>query len=140
MKKKYCKKNNKSRVAASILKKSTDQNQKTLFFWANICLHLFFEKNVWCRINWNTPSWLDLIKPLTSSISNQQCVFFSLFFLYFFSFFVVLILYFVAGILFMKYKKEASGKDLIPNREFWTSLPGLVKVLWCNFFPKQASS
>ena len=28
----------------------------------------------------------------------------------------------------MKYKREATGKELIPNVEFWSSLPGLVKV------------
>jgi len=35
--------------------------------------------------------------------------------------------YLVAGITFNKVKKQATGKDLIPNVEFWFSLPGLVK-------------
>ena len=29
--------------------------------------------------------------------------------------------------LFQKYKREESGLDLIPNREFWGALPALVK-------------
>ena len=45
-----------------------------------------------------------------------------------FSFFVILVIYLVAGILFMKYKRGATGKEVIPNIEFWTSLPGLIKV------------
>ena len=28
----------------------------------------------------------------------------------------------------MKYKREASGKQLIPNVGFWSSLPALIKV------------
>ena len=49
-------------------------------------------------------------------------------FSFFFSFFVIATIYLVAGVLFMKYKREATGKELIPNVEFWSSLPGLVKV------------
>ena len=45
-----------------------------------------------------------------------------------FSFFVVLVVYLVAGILFMKYRRGATGKEVIPNVEFWSSLPGLIKV------------
>jgi hypothetical protein len=41
---------------------------------------------------------------------------------------VVLVIYLVAGILFMKYKRGATGKEVIPNVEFWSSLPGLIKV------------
>lgn len=45
-----------------------------------------------------------------------------------FSFFVLLVVYLVAGILFMKYRRGATGKEVIPNLEFWSSLPGLIKV------------
>ncbi|XP_062522522.1 uncharacterized protein LOC134197252 [Corticium candelabrum] len=41
--------------------------------------------------------------------------------------FVLLISYFVLGVLFQKYRRDASGKELIPNYQFWSSLPGLVK-------------
>ena len=45
-----------------------------------------------------------------------------------FSFFVILVIYLVSGILFMKYKRGATGKEVMPNIEFWSSLPGLIKV------------
>ena len=46
--------------------------------------------------------------------------------------FVILLLvglttYFVVGIIIKRKKYEATGTDSIPNKEFWTSLPGLVK-------------
>jgi hypothetical protein len=31
----------------------------------------------------------------------------------------------------MKYKRGATGKEVIPNVEFWSSLPGLIKVGTC---------
>ena len=37
-------------------------------------------------------------------------------------------LYFAGGVAFMRIRREAHGKDLIPNRDFWVSLPGLIKV------------
>jgi len=40
---------------------------------------------------------------------------------------VVAVVYLVAGVLFNKFKRQASGIELIPNVGFWTSLPGLVK-------------
>lgn len=40
---------------------------------------------------------------------------------------VVIVLYIVGGVLFQKYYRHESGWDLIPNREFWMALPGLVK-------------
>jgi hypothetical protein len=40
---------------------------------------------------------------------------------------VVIVVYFVAGILWQKYRNHATGSDLIPNKEFWTELPILVK-------------
>ena len=36
--------------------------------------------------------------------------------------------YLVAGVLFNKYSKGASGKELIPNVSFWIDFPLLVKV------------
>jgi hypothetical protein len=40
---------------------------------------------------------------------------------------VLAVVYLVAGILFNKFKRQATGVELIPNVGFWTSLPGLVK-------------
>jgi len=40
---------------------------------------------------------------------------------------VVVVAYIVAGILFNKFKRQASGLELIPNFEFWAAIPGLVK-------------
>jgi hypothetical protein len=37
------------------------------------------------------------------------------------------VVYLVAGILFNKFKRQATGVELIPNVGFWTSLPGLTK-------------
>lgn len=36
--------------------------------------------------------------------------------------------YLVGGILFNKYRKGATGKEMIPNFNFWTDFPLLVKV------------
>jgi len=41
---------------------------------------------------------------------------------------VVVILYFLIGIIFMKFAKKAQGPEIIPNIEFWKGLPSLVKV------------
>jgi len=38
-----------------------------------------------------------------------------------------LALYFVVGILFLKFARNASGVEMIPQHDFWFSLPGLVK-------------
>lgn len=43
------------------------------------------------------------------------------------SFFVLLASYFIIGSLYLKAVKQATGLDLLPNRDFWTSLPGLVQ-------------
>uniref|UniRef100_UPI00193AB804 uncharacterized protein LOC120330901 n=1 Tax=Styela clava TaxID=7725 RepID=UPI00193AB804 len=43
-------------------------------------------------------------------------------------FFVVLFIYFIGGIIFRKITTDAAGSELIPNKEFWFSLPGLIKV------------
>ncbi|XP_077979005.1 cation-dependent mannose-6-phosphate receptor-like [Glandiceps talaboti] len=42
-------------------------------------------------------------------------------------FIVLVTLYIVVGILYMKFVREAEGTDLIPNKMFWISLPGLIK-------------
>ncbi|XP_068671560.1 uncharacterized protein [Montipora foliosa] len=42
-------------------------------------------------------------------------------------FICMLVVYLVAGLLFNKYSKGASGKELIPNVNFWTDFPLLVK-------------
>jgi len=39
----------------------------------------------------------------------------------------LMVVYVAAGVTFNKVKKQATGLELIPNVEFWTSLPGLVK-------------
>lgn len=38
----------------------------------------------------------------------------------------VLLPYLVFGVLFMRFRKDASGSDMIPNKGFWVDLPGLV--------------
>ena len=53
--------------------------------------------------------------------------FFFLFFV-FFSFGCVLLVYIVAGVLFNKFHRGASGKEVIPNVNFWMDFPLLVKV------------
>jgi len=35
--------------------------------------------------------------------------------------------YFVGGIVFLKFVKKEEGKNIIPNVGFWSALPGLVK-------------
>ena len=40
-----------------------------------------------------------------------------------------LITYFVVGALINKFYRKASGKDIIPQREFWFLLPFLIKVI-----------
>jgi hypothetical protein len=35
--------------------------------------------------------------------------------------------YFAAGILFQKYRRNASGTALVPHLTFWTAIPGLVQ-------------
>ena len=43
---------------------------------------------------------------------------------------VLLIVYFVGGILLLRYWRGARGVEQIPNYEFWKALPGLVKVVF----------
>jgi hypothetical protein len=42
-------------------------------------------------------------------------------------FFVGLVVYFAAGIAFKRIRMHSEGIEMIPNVEFWTSLPGLVR-------------
>ncbi|KAH3719282.1 hypothetical protein DPMN_062113 [Dreissena polymorpha] len=41
-------------------------------------------------------------------------------------FFVTLALYLTAGVAYMRIRKQASGSDMIPNKEFWVVLPSHV--------------
>ena len=41
---------------------------------------------------------------------------------------MVVVLYFIAGVLFMKFAKGAQGTELVPNVKFWSTLPFYVKV------------
>jgi len=41
--------------------------------------------------------------------------------------FCLLVVYVAAGITYNVVKKKATGKEIIPNVEFWSALPGLVK-------------
>jgi len=42
-------------------------------------------------------------------------------------FFVAIFVYFAAGVAYMKFKNHAEGTQMIPNHDFWFSLPGLVR-------------
>ncbi|ESO84554.1 hypothetical protein LOTGIDRAFT_168623 [Lottia gigantea] len=42
-------------------------------------------------------------------------------------FFAVFVVYFIAGVLFQKFARHASGKEITPNLSFWSALPGLIK-------------
>jgi hypothetical protein len=35
--------------------------------------------------------------------------------------------YFVGGTLYRKFRLQATGKDMIPNVDFWAALPGLIR-------------
>ena len=37
-------------------------------------------------------------------------------------------MYFIVGAIIMKVKYDATGTDLIPNKDFWLGLPHLLKV------------
>lgn len=43
-------------------------------------------------------------------------------------FFVTAMTYFIGGGLIMYFARGARGVEVIPNFEFWASIPGLVKV------------
>ena len=54
--------------------------------------------------------------------------FFYFYSIFLFRFFSLLIVYLVAGMIFMKFVKKAEGKEVIPNSSFWFSIPGNIKV------------
>ena len=60
-----------------------------------------------------------------------------LFSLYRFS--VLVVLYLVVGMLFMKFGRGAQGKEVIPNVDLWIALPGYVKVYIPSFAPKMCA-
>lgn len=39
------------------------------------------------------------------------------------------VVYLVVGVIVMRVQYSAAGVDLIPNKAFWKSLPGLIKVI-----------
>lgn len=43
-------------------------------------------------------------------------------------FFVTFALYWIFGILFMKFVRRAQGTEMIPNLEFWKELPLVIRV------------
>ncbi|XP_038044892.1 cation-dependent mannose-6-phosphate receptor-like [Patiria miniata] len=57
--------------------------------------------------------------PSSSGLSfgSILCIIFSVF----------LLVYFIGGICFMKFVRGAGGKEVIPNVNFWTELPGNIK-------------
>jgi len=42
-------------------------------------------------------------------------------------FFVLFAVYIITGVVFNKVKRQAAGKELVPNKDFWLMIPGLVK-------------
>lgn len=44
-------------------------------------------------------------------------------------FFVLLTIYFLGGACALRMTRGAQGTELIPNLEFWSQLPGLVRVI-----------
>lgn len=49
--------------------------------------------------------------------------------LYSFSIMIGVVVYLVVGVIVMRVQYSAAGVDLIPNKAFWKSLPGLIKVI-----------
>lgn len=41
-------------------------------------------------------------------------------------------LYFFGGMLVLRFIRGATGKEMIPNYEFWANFPNLVKVSLCE--------
>ncbi|KAL4222887.1 hypothetical protein ACF0H5_018927 [Mactra antiquata] len=35
--------------------------------------------------------------------------------------------YLIAGVVFQKFRQKATGSDLVPNKDLWLSIPGLIK-------------
>ncbi|XP_071102681.1 cation-dependent mannose-6-phosphate receptor-like [Haliotis cracherodii] len=42
-------------------------------------------------------------------------------------FFVLLVAYLIAGILFLRFIRKAEGLELVPNYDFWTAIPSLIR-------------
>ncbi|KAL8609023.1 hypothetical protein ACOMHN_065249 [Nucella lapillus] len=42
-------------------------------------------------------------------------------------FFSLLLVYLVAGVMFMKFARKAEGREVVPNYSIWTAIPGLIK-------------
>ncbi|XP_071488332.1 uncharacterized protein [Diadema antillarum] len=40
---------------------------------------------------------------------------------------VLVVVYIIGGVLFMKFVRGAQGRELVPNYSFWIDLPGLIK-------------
>ena len=86
--------------------------------------------NFWDQITRTCQSLLDIspwiplgtFSILLSGIQLSICRFFS-----------VAFLYIVGGIVLQKGVRGASGKEVIPNSNFWLALPGLIKVM-CNIY------
>ena len=47
------------------------------------------------------------------------------------SFIVAIAAYFIGGAIFMRVKYQATGTDLIPNKNIWFEIPSLIKVCMC---------
>ena len=65
--------------------------------------------------------------------SNQLCLssflhYFCIFHFPVSRFFSLFFVYLIAGVAFMKFVKKAEGKEVVPNVNFWTALPELIKV------------
>ena len=58
-----------------------------------------------------------LILVLVRNVSISTCSCFSL-----------MIVYLIGGLLYNKFAKGASGVEMVPNVDFWKTLPGLAKV------------
>ncbi|XP_074659466.1 uncharacterized protein LOC141912148 [Tubulanus polymorphus] len=42
------------------------------------------------------------------------------------TFFVLVVVYVIGGVSFLHFHKKAEGTEKIPNKDFWTSIPGLI--------------
>lgn len=81
-----------------------------------------------CLLYFDKPKHMFLLLLLWA-IQFTLFLFLTNYFLFFCcSFISLLVVYLVAGILFNKYSKGASGKELFPNVNFWIDFPFLVKV------------
>jgi hypothetical protein len=46
----------------------------------------------------------------------------------YYRFFCLVTAYFIGGVIFLKFVRKAEGVEMIPNADFWFSIPGLFKV------------